>query len=209
MVSEILKSQLSIINTSNHAGETALHLAVYAGNMNIVEQLLDHGADIDARNEYGESALFYAARRSMPALVRMLLQRGSDMDLEDRFGEKPAEHSSNAHTMQAFETQKVDQAGMLPLNELLLVFRYLDARDVCRSAMVAGRWHRASESEEIWAKLGVRRWECALQSTLGFAAPASALFRPRTSSKRSQKDSRPSSRPSSRDSESSVGSARK
>lgn len=46
VVSEILKFHLSFINASNDTGETALHLAVYAGNMNIVEQLLDHGADI-------------------------------------------------------------------------------------------------------------------------------------------------------------------
>jgi ankyrin repeat protein len=46
VVSEILKIHLSFINTTNDTGETSLHLAVYAGNMTIVEQLLDHGADI-------------------------------------------------------------------------------------------------------------------------------------------------------------------
>jgi ankyrin repeat protein len=46
VVSEILKIHLSFINTINDTGETSLHLAAYAGNMTIVEQLLDHGADI-------------------------------------------------------------------------------------------------------------------------------------------------------------------
>lgn len=46
VVSEILRIHLSFINAINDTGETSLHLAVYAGNMTIVEQLLDHGADI-------------------------------------------------------------------------------------------------------------------------------------------------------------------
>ena len=157
IVGAILRNNMRILNSSNDTGETALHLAVYAGNMNIVEQLLDHGANIDGRNDYGETALFYAARKGMPALVRLLLQRGSDIDIIDRFGEKAIEHSSDPHTMLAFVAQKIDQSGMLPSNELLLVFQFLDAREICRCAMVAGKWHRVSETESIWAALGVRR----------------------------------------------------
>lgn len=158
VVSEILKAQLSMINSSNDTGETALHLAVYAGNMNIVEQLLDHGANVDARNEYGETPLFYAARRNMPALIRLLLQRGSDIEASDRYGERAVDHCTSSHTTQAFEASRIDQTGMLPLNELFFVFQFLDAREICRCAMVAGKWHRVSETERIWAGLGVRRY---------------------------------------------------
>ena len=158
IVSEILKAQLYVINISNDTGESALHLAVYAGNMNITEQLLDHGANVDAKNDYGETPLFYAARRNMPALIKLLLQRGSSAGIIDRFGEIAADHCTSAHTLQAFEASKIDQSGMLPLNELLLVFKFLDTRDICRCAMVAGKWHRVSETESIWANLGVRRY---------------------------------------------------
>jgi hypothetical protein len=34
------------------------------------------------------------------------------------------------------------------------------------------------ESSEIWIALGVRRWERALQSTIGFGPAPAALFRP-------------------------------
>ena len=30
----------------------------------------------------------------------------------------------------------------LPYTELLLVFQFLDAKDICRAACVAGKWHR-------------------------------------------------------------------
>lgn len=52
---------------------------------------------------------------------------------------------------------------MLPLNELLQVFLFLDAKEVCRCAMVAGKWHRVSETPGIWTSLGVRRYRDKLQ----------------------------------------------
>jgi Ankyrin repeats (3 copies)/F-box domain/Ankyrin repeat len=236
VVSAILKGFLVLLNSMNDSGETPLHLAVYAGNMNIVEQLLDYGADIDARNTDGETPLIYAARKSMPALVRLLLQRGADPSIEDRFGDKAVDHATSKSTLQALETQPVEQvsklsyrwASNLVVYELLYVnamiicyqvgatfaltsdvlkrvFEFLGAKELCRSACVSGRWHRISESEDIWNKLGVKRWQLALQSSLGFAPPAASLFslRPRTSfrndSTHSQSQSQ-SSRQSSRSS---------
>ena len=47
--------------------------------------------------------------------------------------------------------------------------------------------YRVSECEQLWQKLGVRRWERALQTTLGFGPAASTSFaRPRRSSSRDQ-----------------------
>ena len=58
-------------------------------------------------------------------------------------------------------TSNLSIASRLPYTELLQVFSYLTAKDVCRAAMVSGKWHRVSECEEIWKALGVRRWELA------------------------------------------------
>jgi uncharacterized lipoprotein NlpE involved in copper resistance len=74
----------------------------------------------------------------------------------------------------------------LPVAELALVFGFLSAREIGRAACVSGKWHRAAESGHLWAGLGERRWERALQSTLGFeAAPTAALGfgRPKKSSR--------------------------
>lgn len=183
IVAELLRSHVPI-NVTNTSGETPLHLAVYSGNLLIVEQLLDMGANINATNEYNETPLFYAARKSFPVVVRLLLQRGADASVQDKYDEIAQEHASEAHTIRAFETQRIDQDSfMLPFNELLHVFKFLSAREVCRSACVSGKWHRVSESEEIWSSLGVRRWECALQSSLGFEVAPMTSFRFRRPSK--------------------------
>jgi len=184
IVSELLKLDFNI-NLKNDSGESPLHLAVYAGNLLIVEQLIDNGANINAANNYDETPLFYAARRSYPALVRMLLQRGADVHIQDQYGENAVDHANDKHTQAAFQTKAIEQLGNLHFNTEFLVdvFKFLTPKEVCRSACVSGKWHRASESEIIWTLLGVRRWECALQSSLGFGLAPMSTFRMRKPSK--------------------------
>ena len=200
VVSELLRAHLPLLHTLTDSGDSPLHLAVYTGNMLIVEQLLDRGAEIDATNKDGESPLFFAARKALPALVRLLLQRGANPNVQDRFGEIPQEHAADEHTKRAFLSQSLvgneGHSGAtaaspifgLAYVELLHVFRFLDAKEVCRAGCVGGKWHRVSESAELWARLGVRRWECSLQSTLGFGVPLSTSFLSRPAARRPSKD---------------------
>jgi hypothetical protein len=187
VVAELLRYHVDI-NAKNDSGETPLHLAVYSGNMLIVEQLLDRGASINAGNGYGETALFYAARKSYPALVRLLIQRGADVEVRDQFGDTAVDHCGNDHTERSFNARalSLDLVDTVPYAELLHVFTFLCAKELGRSACVSGKWHRISETESLWTRLKVRRWECALQSSLGFSPPAMASFkvgRPRPQSK--------------------------
>ena len=201
VVSELLRAHPLLLHALTDTGDSPLHLAVYAGNMLTVEQLLDRGADIDCSNNDGESPLFYAARKAMPAVVRLLLQRGANANLRDRFGENPEEHAADAHTKRAFLSQSIvaeDRNGAvaspvfrLSCVELLRVFRFLDAKEVCRAACVGGKWHRVSESGELWSRLGVRRWECSLQSTLGLGVPLATSFLSRPAARRPSKDKVP------------------
>jgi len=202
VVFELLKggsNTSKLLQAENDEGERALHLAVYSGNMLIVEQLLDRGACVNAQNSYGETCLFYAARRSYPALVRLLLQRGADADIKDRNDEVAMDHADDGHTQRAFAIwtgarggqqqqqqqqqqqkqlqQQQEQQQQLSHQELLHIFSFFDAKQVGRGALVCGKWHRVSEAEVLWANLGIRRWECALQSSLGFdTLAASSVF---------------------------------
>jgi uncharacterized protein len=45
------------VNTVNNAGDTALHGAAYRGSTEMIQQLVDRGARLDARNKSGFSAL--------------------------------------------------------------------------------------------------------------------------------------------------------
>lgn len=97
----------------------------------------------------------------MPAVVRLLVQRNARIDIKDRYGDLAIDHASETRTANAFdiasgkstardvqEEEKDDSTsrkGMPPSfsYELLLrTMKFLDAKDVCRAACVAGKWHR-------------------------------------------------------------------
>ncbi len=62
-------------------GDTPLHWSSHNGYVEIVEMLLDAGADIEADeiNCYGGKPLHWASE-SKPAVVRLLLERGAEVD---------------------------------------------------------------------------------------------------------------------------------
>jgi len=168
--------------------------------MLIVEQLLDKGADINFVNKEGESALFYAARRNQPAIARLLLQRGANSNIRDSYGDTAIDHApkSSQNLIKAFELHSdVSRLGcsskssspfdMCTYNDLLHIYGYLCVSDVLKCACVASKWHRVSENPAVWVRLGIRRWELALQSSLGFIpSTTSSFYKPPLSNKSSK-----------------------
>lgn len=82
-------------------GSGAIVLAAQEGHLQLVEYLLDHGADIDEagfehptdesfREDMG-SALHRAAYRGHEDVVGLLLERGANVDLKGVMGRRPAE----------------------------------------------------------------------------------------------------------------------
>ncbi len=192
VIAELIRHRAIPIDIQNDAGETPLHLAVYGGHLLAVDQLLDYGADINAVNKDSETCLFYAARKSTAAIVRVLIQRGADPNIRDNYDEIAIDHSTNPLVIKAFQIMATKQsAGLLQddtikitYDDLLRVFSFLDVNDVLRSACVCSKWHRVTENDGIWKTLGIRRWELALQSKLGFAPTTTSSFlsRPRSKS---------------------------
>ena len=64
----------------------SLHSACCDGHIEIVEQLLSLGFDIDSRDSNGQTPLMFAARYDQPDLFRFLIDRGSDPTLKDNHG---------------------------------------------------------------------------------------------------------------------------
>lgn len=61
------------------AGVTPLHMAAFLGLTELAEQLLQHGAIVDATVHNGCTALFIAASRGHEPMVKLLLRHGANV----------------------------------------------------------------------------------------------------------------------------------
>jgi len=81
-------------------GKTPLHFAVEIGHPGNVAQLLNYGANIEAREREapGRTPLLLAADRGEDAAARLLLERGADIEARDQFGTTALMHAAdNGH----------------------------------------------------------------------------------------------------------------
>lgn len=63
-------------------GETALFQAVKNGHKEVVEMLINAGADIDKQDTYGNTALLQAAYKGYKEIVELLLEKGADVNIK-------------------------------------------------------------------------------------------------------------------------------
>jgi len=80
--------QIKIIDVSNEYNITPLHYACYSKSKNVVDLLLDLGADINAKDIDGKSILNYAVVSGSERIVKKLLFRGADREIKDNNGKK-------------------------------------------------------------------------------------------------------------------------
>lgn len=85
----MLNADASLLHAMNDVNETALHAACRRQRVDVVTQLLERGAHIDARGWLGLLPLHYAvhepSERSL-ALARVLLEHGADASQRDDRG---------------------------------------------------------------------------------------------------------------------------
>ncbi|KAN0073009.1 hypothetical protein V8E54_009123 [Elaphomyces granulatus] len=66
---------------------TGLQIAASFGLEEIVQSMLEKGADIVAKDSFGSTALHLAARRGHEAVVRLLIEKGADATAKDNTGD--------------------------------------------------------------------------------------------------------------------------
>ncbi len=77
----------SWITAADKDGNTALHLAVKEGNVELVNRLITNGADINAQNRLGETAVYLAVHRGQLGCVQILAALGANIAIPTFFGE--------------------------------------------------------------------------------------------------------------------------
>ena len=193
VASAILKAAPTMLHAMTNSDETPLHLAVAGGDMLLVEQLADKGADIDAQTKDGETPLMYACRKAQPAMMRLLLARGARTTVEDRYGDTAVDYcDENQSLITWIEREKNEEndkdgpkimSNLWPLALLLPTMAFLTVAEIGSCASVHGAWHRACEQEEVWRAKGIKRWQLSLAKSSLERPGAGAVvgsFRPKS-----------------------------
>ncbi|KAJ5807643.1 hypothetical protein N7447_011099 [Penicillium robsamsonii] len=78
----IFEAIFEAISKAIASGGTALMQAARRGHRSVVEQLLEHGARVDAKDRLGRSALSWAAESGHTEAVKLLLMKHADVQVE-------------------------------------------------------------------------------------------------------------------------------
>jgi ankyrin repeat protein len=73
------------INDKGRYGNVLIQ-AVYEKNLELLQYLLEKGADVHLTNHENQTALFIAIAQGQPQMVKLLLEKGSDVSLKDSAG---------------------------------------------------------------------------------------------------------------------------
>jgi ankyrin repeat protein len=92
MVSWLL-AKGAAVNSKDRNDSTSLLLVLRSGNssLEVIKQLLEHGAQVNLTDAPGNSPLHYAVDRNSEELLRLLLQYKPDLEVRDREGMTPLE----------------------------------------------------------------------------------------------------------------------
>lgn len=72
-VDSLLEKQPKLLQSRFEDQNTALHIAIAAGDKEMVLVLLDHDADVNAQNNNGDTPIHVAIINDYPDLVRIIL----------------------------------------------------------------------------------------------------------------------------------------
>ena len=69
---------------TSHGGKS-IHVPARDGDLSGVQELLDAGADVNAKDEHGWTALHYAAFSGHREIIELLISKGADVSWYDCF----------------------------------------------------------------------------------------------------------------------------
>jgi ankyrin repeat protein len=82
----IVKQCMNDIERQDNSGRTALHVAANAGHEDVVQLLVQAGANIEARTISGQTPLYCAAVAGDTNIVQQLIDSGANMKARDNYG---------------------------------------------------------------------------------------------------------------------------
>jgi Ankyrin repeats (many copies) len=99
------------VGALNRSGGTPLHDAALSGNTDVINLLLDRGANVDVKErDSGATALMMAASIGRTDAVALLLRRGADPALRDHAGRTALGEQWRGHREAAGESARAFQS---------------------------------------------------------------------------------------------------
>ncbi len=87
VIEVLLKAKGLQVDTASQYGESALMLAAFKGNMQLVEKLLEMGADINRVDNW--TAMHYAASEGHDEVVKLFIEKGGKVNVQTYSGVTP------------------------------------------------------------------------------------------------------------------------
>jgi ankyrin repeat protein/poly(3-hydroxybutyrate) depolymerase len=85
-VRAIVEKNPGLVKSADDSGFTPLHIAATAGHVDIIEHLLDRGADLEARTAGGQTPLFQTVPLASEQAFGRLLEKGANLNARDDLG---------------------------------------------------------------------------------------------------------------------------
>jgi ankyrin repeat protein len=86
-VRAIVEKNPALVKSGDDAGFTPLHIAATAGRVDIIEYLLERGADLEARTAGGQTPLFQTVPLASEQAFERLLGKGANLNARDSRGQ--------------------------------------------------------------------------------------------------------------------------
>ena len=87
LVRMIIENGTDVDSMDDQFYKTALHRAVAGGHQEIVEFLLNKGADVNAQDREGRTPLHYASERGHKDVAKLLIDKGADVNAKNNEGQ--------------------------------------------------------------------------------------------------------------------------
>ena len=93
---DLLRSDPKCANSVGWHGLTPLHQAALKNSQELVELLLDHGANVNQANAFGETPLHFACQAASLHCVNKFIENGADLRAEDGAGRTCIHHAARS-----------------------------------------------------------------------------------------------------------------
>lgn len=84
-----VKGKISSINRISPEDKSPLHVAAGGGSVDLVENLIKHGANVNLANKKGQTPLHIAAISNKAFIISLLLKKSAKIDAADKEGNTP------------------------------------------------------------------------------------------------------------------------